>query len=267
MSRRIDQGEAAAAASSGPREATPLSVVSFDGVTIHYDWYAAGSRGIALVIPGFWRDRSYPSMPRLASLLNGLGYSAAIIDVRGHGDSGGTYGFNRDEHRDVAAVARDLLARTPAECLTLVGFSVGAAIAISTAARHDLPIASLLLISPVADFRHVIPRINPLTLHRHIALRQALKRPRFDWLFPRARRIRAIDDIPRVSVPVSFIHVKNDWLVDHSHSVRLYESANEPRELHIIDIPGNYHADRIFSQAGGEIEPLVSDFLQRYTPR
>jgi pimeloyl-ACP methyl ester carboxylesterase len=267
MSRRIDQSGAEAAASSGPRRGTPQSVTTSDGVAVHYDWYPAGSRGMVLVVPGFWRDRSYPSMPRLAFLLNNLGYSAAVIDLRGHGDSGGTYGFNLDEHYDVAAVAEDLLQRTAGESVTLIGFSVGAAIAISTAARHRLPIASLLLISPVADFRRVVPRINPLTMHRHIAFSQALRRPRFDWRFARSPKIRGVDDIPEVKVPVSFIHVKNDWLVDHAHSLLLYEKANEPKELHIIDIPGNYHADRIFSQAGDEIEPLVSDFLLRFTPR
>ena len=49
--------------------------------------------------------------------------------------------------------------------------------------------------------------------------------------------------------------------------VALFERANEPKELHVIDIPGNYHADKIFSVAGDTIEPLMSDFLARYSPR
>ena len=36
--------------------------------------------------------------------------------------------------------------------------------------------------------------------------------------------------------------------------------------LHILDISGNYHADRIFSVAQSAIEPLVLDFLRRHTP-
>jgi hypothetical protein len=68
-------------------------------------------------------------------------------------------------------------------------------------------------------------------------------------------------------VPVSFIHVKNDWLIHHRHSLALFEHANEPKELHILDIEGNYHADRIFAAASDSIEPLVRDFLARYTRR
>jgi len=59
--------------------------------------------------------------------------------------------------------------------------------------------------------------------------------------------------------------VKNDWLIGHDHSLALYEAANEPKELHVIDIPGNYHADRIFSVAANEIDPVFTDFLRKYT--
>ena len=244
-------------------------VRSFDATDIHYDLYDAPSRGTVLVVPGFWRDRRHPSMVELAHSVTNLGYRTAIVDIRGHGDSAGTYGFNCNEHYDVAAVANDLIARIPRiESLTLIGLSYGGAIAISTAARHhDLPIASLLLISPVADFAMIAPKINPFTMHRHIAFSQALKRPRFDWRLRRAPKIRAIDDIADVHVPMAFIHVKNDWLIAHQHSIALYEKASEPKELHIIDVEGNYHADRIFSMAAERVSPIVSEFLARYTPR
>jgi uncharacterized protein len=241
-------------------------VPSFDDTPIAYDLYDHPSRSLVLVIPGFWRDRRHPSMLRLASHLNELGYRAAIADPRGHGDSGGTYGFNLHEHHDTAVVAEDLLRRLPIESITIVALSYGASVAISSAARHKLPIASLLLISAVADFSKIMPRFNPFTLHRHIALSQALKRPRFDWRFRSSPKLRAIDDVRDVHAPICLIHVKNDWLIGHDHSLALYEAANEPKELHVIDIPGNYHADRIFSVAASEIDPVFGEFLRKYTP-
>jgi hypothetical protein len=63
------------------------------------------------------------------------------------------------------------------------------------------------------------------------------------------------------------VHVKNDWLIAHQHSVALFEKAHEPKQLHIIDVEGNYHADRIFSMAAERVSPIVRDFLVRYTPR
>jgi alpha-beta hydrolase superfamily lysophospholipase len=238
---------------------------SFDGTEIHFDVYGPPSPISVLVVPGFWRDRTYPSMQSLAALLTGLGYRTAIMDVRGHGSSGGTYGFNIDEHYDVAAVARTLLSRFEAESIVLMGFSVGGAIATSTAARDALPIQAQILVSPVAELSRVMPRFNPFTIHRHIAFSQALNRPRFSLLVPRgAVRLQALDDVSRVHAPLCLIHVRNDWLVGHRHSIRLYERANEPKELHIIDIPGQYHADRIFTEARESAEVLVADFLSRF---
>jgi pimeloyl-ACP methyl ester carboxylesterase len=259
--------------SSAPAASLPLrrapvgaTVRSFDATPIAYDLYDRPSRSLVLIVPGFWRGRRHASMRALAANLNDLGYRAAVIDPRGHGESGGTYGFNLHEHHDVAAVAEDLLRRLPIEAIMLVALSYGAAIAISTAARHTLPIASLLLISPVAQFSMIAPRINPLTFHRHIAWSQALRTPRFDWRCKWSPKLEAVNDVRDVHAPICLVHVKNDWLIGHRHSVALYEAANEPKELHVIDIPGNYHADRIFSVAANEINPVIADFLRRYTP-
>jgi uncharacterized protein len=249
-----------------PKPPISFAVESFDATPIQYDLYDAPSRSAVLVIPGFWRERRHPAMLALAGLLQQHGYRAAVADPRGHGESGGTYGFNLYEHYDAAAVAGDLLKRLPVESVSLVGFSYGASVAISTAARHDLPINSLLLISPVADFRMIAPRINPFTIHRHIAFSQALRSPHFQWRVRHAPKLRALDDVREVHAPICFIHVRNDWLIGHKHSVALYEAANEPKELHVIDIPGNYHADRIFSVASQSIEPLFIDFLKRHAP-
>jgi len=242
------------------------SVVSSDGTSIAYDLHDAPSRSVVVVVPGFWRDRRHASMIALAALLNDHGYRTAITDPRGHGDSGGTYGFNLLEHQDTAAVAEDLLERLPVDSISLVALSYGGSIAISTAARHQLPINSILLISPVADFSMISPRINPFTIHRHIAFSQALKKPRFEWQIRRSPKLRALDDVRDVHAPICFIHVRNDWLISHRHSVALYEAANEPKELHVIDIPGNYHADRIFSVASESIQPIFLEFLTRHAP-
>jgi pimeloyl-ACP methyl ester carboxylesterase len=241
-------------------------VESFDGTKIAYDLHDADSRALVLVVPGFWREKRHVSMLTLARLVNENGYRAAVVDPRGHGESEGTYGFNLHEHHDIAAVASDVLAKLPIDSISLAGFSYGGSIAISTAARHQLPINALLLISPVADFAMISPRINPFTIHRHIAFSQALRRPHFEWWMRRTPKLRALDDMPNAHAPSCFIHVRNDWLISHRHSVALYEAANEPKELHLMDIPGNYHADRIFSVAAESIEPIFFEFLHRHVP-
>ena len=247
------------------REPESARTVSFDGTAIQYDIYDAPSTSTVVVVPGFWRDRRHESMVRLAQFLVQEGHRAVVMDPRGHGDSEGTYGFNQSEQHDVAAVIRDLLRNNGTiGDVTLVGFSYGGAIAVSAVARNpDLPVRALLLISSVADFAMIVPRLNPFTLHRHIALSQALRTPRFAWNMRKSAKLRAVDDIRDVHVPVCFIHVKNDWLIGHRHSVALYEAANEPKELHLLDIEGNYHADRIFNVASDSVEPIVRVFLAK----
>lgn len=236
---------------------------SFDGTRIRYDLYPSTPRQVVLVVPGFWRSRRYPAMFQLAGLLNRLGLTAAIVDVRGHGDSEGVYGFNRFEEHDVYAVVRDLMDLIQPESISVIGFSVGASIAVSTVAHHpDVPWKNLMLVSPVASFAMIRPHLNPFRMHRHLSAANALKPPRFTWKFLTSPKLCAADEIAAVHVPVSFVHVKRDWLIDHRHSLMLYERANDPRELHIIDIPGRYHADRILSVARERVEPLICDFLQ-----
>lgn len=248
------------------RPGVPLSVRSFDGASIAFDLYDAKSPALVLVVPGFWRDRRHPSMLRLAVQLNALGYRVAICDIRGHGNSEGEFGFNRVEHYDVAAVFEELQRTLNVQSISILALSYGAAVSISAVARHALSVASLLLISPVADFSMIVPRVNPFTIHRHIAFSQALRSPRFEWRLLKSPKLRAVDDIRDVRAPVSFIHVKNDWLIGHRHSQALYAAANEPKELHILEIGGNYHADRIFSVAAELVDPLVSSFLTRWSP-
>jgi len=251
----------------GGLDAVSRSVSSFDGISVHYDSYPAVSSSAVVIVPGFWRTRRHPSMIRLARLLQGIGYSVSVLDVRGHGDTAGTYGFNRHEHEDVAAVVRDLTLKNGTSQVVLLGLSVGGSIAVSTAARNDLPLNGLILISPVAELSKVVPRLNPFTIHRHIALRQAFNRPRFDWKFSTSPKLRATEDIGRVHVPVTLIHVMNDWLVSHRNSELLYAAANEPKEIHLLDIKGNYHADRVFGVAPEQIDPLVTGFLEKTLPK
>lgn len=236
---------------------------SFDGCPILYDFYDAGAADTVVVLPGFWRHRRYATMVGLGGLLNAAGYNAAIVDLRGHGESGGRFGFNRNEWCDIDLLLHVLRERHSVARCVIVGMSAGGAIAISTAARTSEQICGLFLISSVASFSNVKPRINPLTIHRHLSLRAASRPPRFGWRWKAAGSLDAAEDIGRVTVPVAFVHVKNDWLVNHRHSEALFAAANPPKELHVLDIPGSWHADRIFGAAEGRIEELMFPFIAR----
>lgn len=245
------------------------SVVTDDGVRIAYDFLdaPASPNGTILVVPGFWRTRRWPSLQQFSERLQREGFRVAVVDLRGHGDSGGTYTFNREEIRDVEAVARDLMRRGEADTIHLIGFSIGGAISTCVAARGGLPLRSLTLISAVADFGWIRPRLMPWKFSRHLAAKQAFHRPRFEWSFPWSRKLRAREAIASVQVPTLIIHTKNDWLIHHRHGEALFAGASCEREIELLDLDDGYHADRIFSAAPGRIEPRIVDFLFKQKSR
>lgn len=237
-------------------------MVSFDGISVGYDLYASDRNRVVLVVPGFWRSRRWPALESLAGRIRDGGASAAVMDLRGHGESGGTFGFNLHEWRDVAAVARDLVERDGATRVDLLGFSLGASVAVTAAARAEgIPWGSLLLVSPVADVAKVRPLLNPLTMRRHISFSQAFHRPRFDWGFAFHEKIRAMEEIGKLRFPVTIVHVRRDWLVHHRHAETLFSRAREPKHLALLEIPGRWHADRILTSAPDAIAPILQEFL------
>ena len=239
-----------------------FSVTAPDAVSIAVDFYQGAGQRVILIVPGFWRVRDHPVLVDLARKAVQHGFSAAVMDLRGHGDSEGVFTFNRVEFADVQAVGRFLTGASGASRLDLVGFSLGGSIVAAAAARgSDLPLGRLLLISPVADFKRIRPHPNPFTIHRHLALAQALRRPRFEWSFMRSEKLRAVDEIRQVRIPVSILHVKNDWLISHEHAQQLYDSAGGEKELHILDVPGHWHADRALTEAAGGCEPVIERFF------
>ncbi|MBW3563222.1 MAG: lysophospholipase [Acidobacteria bacterium] len=236
---------------------------SFDGALIHWDLYPSPGAPAVVILPGFWRTRRHASILKLAEEIAGNGYQVAAVDLRGHGESEGTFGFNFQEYRDVLAVLDDLRAAVSPPSLALLGLSYGGAVAISAAARAQVAPDALFLLSPVASFASIAPRINPFTIHRHVVASQAFHKPKFEMRVFSSPRIEAIDDIPGVLAPAAFAHVVDDWLVHHSHSERLAEAHRGEHQLHLIDIPGGYHADRVFSIIPGRIEKLMVEFLNQ----
>ena len=79
-----------------------------DGVSIAYTLWRRPSRELIVLAPGFWRVRLARENLYLAEHFWRLGYDVAALDFRGHGDSGGGYGFGASEDRDFIAVVEEL---------------------------------------------------------------------------------------------------------------------------------------------------------------
>jgi dipeptidyl aminopeptidase/acylaminoacyl peptidase len=156
---------------------------------------------------------------RLVPWLHDAGYNVMLLDFRGHGQSADeptTVG--RVEVLDIQAALDWLDAEGSGERVAGLGTSLGAVALVNTAVQDDR-LDALVLDSMFADWSDVDYaeeyRLPP------------------DWLVPGVPTPEEL--LPQVEVPVFIIHGTADILTDVNHAYRIYEAANQPRQLWIND--------------------------------
>lgn len=158
------------------------------------------------------------------------GYSVLRFDFRGHGKSEGSYDKLTDDMliEDVAS-AIDFLFKQDSinnSKIGIIGSSLGGRIAILTAASDK--------------------RIKCLAT----------------WAAPyQSRKLNtysALDSISKVNIPVLLIHGDEDDVVDVSQAKKLFEMANDPKELKII------HGANHFLKGTLEVINLTLDWFSKW---
>jgi fermentation-respiration switch protein FrsA (DUF1100 family) len=202
-----------------PADARLVTVVVFSG--------NAGNRG----------DRA-----EFGRALGDNGYGVLLFDYRGYG---GSPGQPSEEGliADGVAALRYLSKRVDVEADKLVYFgeSLGAGVAVATAGSH--PPAALVLRSPFTSLSDVAGVHYPY-LPTGIML----------WdEYPN------LETIPKVHAPLLVIAGSTDRTVPVEQSVRLYDAANEPKELLLVR--GADHNDHEL-RSGPEIVGSVVEFIE-----
>jgi len=130
-----------------------------DGVTIAATWYEPPSRGPAVILVHMLQ-RTRRDFEALAIRLSSEGIGTLAIDLRGHGESQGSYGDNfAPMVADLKAARRFLATRSDVVGrIGILGASLGANLA-ALAAADDPTITSVALLSPSLDYRGL--RIEP----------------------------------------------------------------------------------------------------------
>jgi uncharacterized protein len=230
-----------------------------DGVTLSGWLIPAGreTRAAVILMHGFGWHR----LGELAAFVPWLAqrYHVLQFDFRGHGESGDAdITLGTAERLDVAAAVRLAESRGLGP-IALMGVSMGAAVAIMAA--PDLPVAAVVADAPYADL------FNP------IANRMRELHYPFPWLGSRLivagaairSRMRLGAPIERVAqiAPRALLIIgpREDRLIDHSQRVRLYERAEEPKELYVVEGAGHAEAHTL---GGAQYERRVLDFLGRH---
>ena len=189
--------------------------------------------------------------------LQQAGYNLAVMDLRSHGESGGeffTYGYH--EWQDVVGLLDWLERQVPeaVEDVTLIGVSVGGAIAIPAAA-HDDRIDQLITISTLADLGPTITAQTPLLPDgwRERAIAKAERLAKFE-----VEATTPNQSIQDVDVPVLIIHGDADGYIPFVNGQDLYKAANPPKQFYTM--MGADHAD-ILSYDLPQLHQVILDFL------
>lgn len=142
----------------GPVEAAgrPVTLPSLDGVPLAGLLYEASARPAPAVVLVHMFGRSKDEWGPLAERLQDSGITALALDLRGHGQSGGSASELPRMVNDVQAALTWLSLRPTvhAPSLAVVGASLGANLA-ALAAGHVGSVRAVAMLSPSLDYRGV----------------------------------------------------------------------------------------------------------------
>ena len=179
-----------------------------------------------------------------------------LFDCRGRGSSEGELiSLGHFETVDASAAVGYALSRAPGVPLGLIGYSMGAAVAVMSAAR-DERVEAIVADSSFASERGLVrallrKQVGPL--HGPIARLTECFLPYDPGGIDPLREVAMI--APRTCL---FIHGLLDRTCDAEDSVRLYEAAGEPKELWLLEGAG--HCDAYFADREAYCERVAAFF-------
>ena len=193
------------------------------------------------------------------------GFNLLFFDFRNHGRSGGKVSsLGRLETYDLIAAVDFLKTQKPefAAEIGVFGISMGGAVAI-TAAAVDRRIGAVVADSPFSSFNYIISRYAKLfyRIPKYPLVPVTLFFTRFRLGFnpDNASAIRWVSKIsPR---PVFFVHGDMDERIPLSESIKLYNSAGEPKQLWTVKGAGHMES---YSANMSEYERKVGEFYSKY---
>ncbi len=237
------------------------TVESFDKTKIALNHFKKDGRDAVLIIcHGFAMSKDSKPFLDLSNDLFEL-YDIIAMDQRGHGDSGGIFGFSSIEHEDIKAVVE--YAKKNYTCIYLMGFSLGAASCIIEVAKHK-NVNGLITISAPISFEKIENRF----LYKD-ALIPGIKKSgkhtfkmRLGNMF--AKKEKPINVIDNISpIPLLLIQGEKDPIIFKHHAEALYKKAKDPKKLAMIK--NGLHAEDLYINSPKEFVSLCNSWLTEST--
>jgi uncharacterized protein len=193
------------------------------------------------------------------------GHNVLLFDFRGRGASDPWPNtLISQEVRDLLTAVDYVKTRMPGAPIGVVGFSMGASVALLAAAGEPA-IRAVVADSPFASATEVVTHSIHSTLRFALptgpllALADLIGERRFGYRLHNVRPLHAVPQIaPR---PLLLIHGTADSIIPVDHGTRIFEAAGQPRELWLY--PGVDHCGAYFADRPGYVA-RVTDFFAQY---
>ena len=226
---------------------------------ICYDHYRNSHDQVIVIAHGFYNSKDAYLLKELGRAI-GENYDVIIMDFRGHGKSKGLFYWTTKEYLDLKTILQ--YAHEQYSKVGVIGFSLGAATSIITAAKTDL-IDSLVSVSAPTEFGQIEFHFWKLDIENDIIYSLIKEgrigkgvRPGPFWM----QKEKPINLVPKIVAPVFYIHGDADWLIKPWHSQALYEKTLGKKKIAIIK--NGPHAEYLIRKNKEETVRLIKDWFQ-----
>ena len=241
-----------------------LDLRAMDGVRLSAWWFHHAEASASVIVAHGHGGNKESSLWVAAELFPR--FNVLLLDLRGHGQSGGertSVGFL--ERLDILAAVRWLDAELGERPIGVLGISMGGATAILAAGLEERPrIAAVVADSPFARLRSPVlaaicgrgyPRaVSPVLAWSVCTIAS--------WQVRARRALDPIDVVERIAPrPLLIIHGEADALTPVENAYALYQRAGQPKELWVA--PGVEHA-RVAASDPRAYADRIRAFFERW---
>jgi fermentation-respiration switch protein FrsA (DUF1100 family) len=240
-----------------------ISFVPARGDYILHGWWfhRPATRRVIVGCHGYRGSKS--ELIGIATLLWRAGFNVLLFDYHGHGaDIGAPVTLGYREVQDFFGALDYVERRVPGAAVGVIGFSMGASIAIIGSARRP-DVRCVVADSPFTSHHdvvlHNIQRVTHVSGHLIARVADAFIFRRAGY---RARDVAPVREVAAIAPrPLLVIHGTADTTIPVAQAYAVYEAAREPKELWLGEGAG--HCGTYFLDRPGYSE-RVTTFFARY---
>jgi uncharacterized protein len=229
-----------------------------ENVKIELNVFSSDKEQAIVICHGY---REYKDMQIFIDLARHLStdFDVYVLDMRGHGESGGRFTIGARELKDTTCVLENIKDRY--ESIGMIGVSIGTMVSLQTAGIYP-QVKSLYLISSMTDLSE---------LDRHWWTADAWNAFKA-WDYNRGKVVRLSNPFLNKEKPIdlitdlddvskAFVHGSEDWLIAPWHSRELYQKSGGTKELVILKGAG--HADHLMYKEQEFLEEHCENWFKR----